>query len=67
MGVFAVHIIKPDGAAEINYIHKDHLGSWNTITDESGKLLQELSFDGCSVKPPLGIVCDYVAQSSLKH
>ena len=59
MGVFAVHIIKPDGAAELNYIHKDHtstshstgLGSWNTITDESGNKLQELSFDACSVKP----------------
>jgi RHS repeat-associated protein len=45
MGVFAIHIIKPNGTEEINYIHKDHLGSWNTITDEEGNLLQELSFD----------------------
>lgn len=45
MGVFAVHIISPDGKEEINYIHKDQLGSWNTITDEDGSLLQELSFD----------------------
>ncbi|MCK9236020.1 MAG: FG-GAP-like repeat-containing protein, partial [Acholeplasmataceae bacterium] len=45
MGLFAIHIIKPDGTEEINYIHTDHLGSWNTITDESGNLLQELSFD----------------------
>jgi RHS repeat-associated protein len=45
LGLFAIHIIKPDGTAEINYIHTDHLGSWNTITDESGNLLQELSFD----------------------
>ncbi len=45
MGVFALHIINPNGKEEINYIHKDHLGSWNTITDEDGKLLQELSFD----------------------
>jgi len=53
MGVFAIHIIKPDGTEEINYIHKDHasttlstgLGSWNTITDENGNLMQEQSFD----------------------
>jgi RHS repeat-associated protein len=45
LGVFAVHIIKPDDTEEINYIHKDHLGSWNTITDESGSRIQELSFD----------------------
>jgi len=45
MGVFAVHIINPDDTEEINYIHKDHLGSWNTITDESGSRIQELSFD----------------------
>ncbi len=50
LGLFAIHIIKPDGTAEINYIHTDHLGSWNTITDESGNLLQELSFDACKVK-----------------
>jgi RHS repeat-associated protein len=35
----------------INYIHKDHFGSWNTITHKDGNLLQELSFDACSVKP----------------
>jgi len=45
LGVFAVHIIKPDDTEEINYIHKDHLGSWHTITDERGNLIQELSFD----------------------
>jgi RHS repeat-associated protein len=45
MGLFAIHIINPDGTEEINYIHKDHLGSWHTITDESGNLLQEQSFD----------------------
>ena len=45
MGVFAIHIINPDGTENLRYIHKDHLGSWNTITDEQGNLLQELSFD----------------------
>jgi RHS repeat-associated protein len=44
-GVFALHIIYPNGSDSIRYIHKDHLGSWHTITDENGNLLQELSFD----------------------
>ena len=29
----------------IHYILKDHLGSWTTITDEDGRLEQELSYD----------------------
>jgi RHS repeat-associated protein len=44
-GVFALHVKNPNGTENIRYIHKDHLGSWNTITDENGNLLQELSFD----------------------
>ncbi|MBW6537817.1 MAG: hypothetical protein K0B11_22610, partial [Mariniphaga sp.] len=39
------HVIHPDESESIHYIHKDHLGSWHTITDENGNLLQELSFD----------------------
>jgi RHS repeat-associated protein len=44
-GVFALHVKNPNGTENIRYIHKDHLGSWHTITDENGNLLQELSFD----------------------
>ena len=44
-GVFALHIKNPNGTANMRYIHTDHLGSWNTITDTAGNLLQELSFD----------------------
>jgi len=44
-GVFALHVKNPNGSENIRYIHKDHLGSWNTITDENGNLLQELSYD----------------------
>jgi RHS repeat-associated protein len=44
-GVFALYVKNPNGSESIRYIHKDHLGSWNTITDENGNLLQELSFD----------------------
>ena len=43
MGVFAVHV--DDGEEQIHYIHKDNLGSWNVITNESGEVLQEMSFD----------------------
>jgi len=44
-GVFALHVKNPNGTENIRYIHKDHLGTWHTITDENGNLLQELSFD----------------------
>jgi hypothetical protein len=49
-GIFALHVKNPNGSDSIRYIHTDHLGSWNTITGENGNLLQELSFDACSVK-----------------
>ncbi len=32
------------------YIHKDYLGSFETITDEFGQVVEKLSFDPCSVK-----------------
>ena len=49
-GLFALHVKNPNGSENIRYIHKDHLGSLNTISDENGNPLQELSFDACSVK-----------------
>ncbi|WP_231758684.1 PQQ-binding-like beta-propeller repeat protein [Microbulbifer elongatus] len=33
------------GERESRYLHKDHLGSVDVITDASGSILQELSFD----------------------
>ena len=44
-GVFAIIVKQPNGEVDINYILKDHLGSLTGITDESGVLLEELSFD----------------------
>ena len=44
-GVFAICIIDDKNNKSFNYVHKDNLGSWNIITDEKGRLLQELSFD----------------------
>ncbi len=44
VGVFAVVETNGDNST-IHYIHKDHLGSWTTITDSNGNVEQELSFD----------------------
>ena len=44
MGVFAV-VEKENGAENIHYIYKDHLGSWTTITDANGTVEREQSFD----------------------
>lgn len=44
LGVFAA--VTSNGTTEsLRYIYKDHLGSWTTITDDAGTVLQELSFD----------------------
>ena len=43
-GVFAV-VEQQDCEESIHYILKDHLGSWTTITDNEGNVVQELSFD----------------------
>lgn len=44
LGAFAV-VVTENGTNTIHYIHKDHLGSWTTITDVNGNIEQELSFD----------------------
>ncbi|WP_343843074.1 FG-GAP-like repeat-containing protein [Bowmanella denitrificans] len=33
------------GTAQLRYLHKDHLGSIDSITDENGKLVDKLYFD----------------------
>jgi RHS repeat-associated protein len=43
-GLTAVYITE-DGTGNMYYIHKDHLGSVNCITDENGNLVEEMSFD----------------------
>ena len=43
-GVFAV-VETIDGDTSIHYIHKDHLGSWTTISDSEGIIEQEVHFD----------------------
>lgn len=44
-GVFAICVIDAEGNKSYNYIHKDNLGSWNVITDESAQIVQKMSFD----------------------
>ncbi len=43
-GVFAV-VEKTAGAESVNYIFKDHIGSWTTITDTLGNIAERRSFD----------------------
>lgn len=44
-GVFAVCVNDDKGDGSISYVHKDHLESWCLVTDEQGKILQNVSFD----------------------
>lgn len=43
-GVFAV-VETINGNASLYYIHKDHLGSWTTISNSNGEIEQENHFD----------------------
>lgn len=43
-GVFAI-VVKTGGSESVNYIFKDHIGSWTTITDSSGNVNERRSFD----------------------
>ncbi len=43
-GLFAIYEIY-NNQKEMYYIHKDYLGSYQSVTDEEGNLVEELSFD----------------------
>lgn len=43
-GVFAV-AESVNGTTSLHYVHKDHLGSWTTISDSQGNIEQETRFD----------------------
>jgi len=43
--VIAVHTIDQSGNATTDYLHYDHLGSVDTITDDRGTIAQQMSFD----------------------
>jgi RHS repeat-associated protein len=52
-GLYGLHLIHADGSQSINYLHTDHtsttlstgLGSWTTVTDETGTIVDEQSYD----------------------
>jgi len=44
-GLFAIYVIDQDGKATMNYIHKDYQGSFETITNHKGTVVERLSFD----------------------
>ena len=43
-GLFAI-FAEDNTGTQMHYIHKDHLGSFQSITNEDGELLEKLSFD----------------------
>ena len=43
-GVFAV-AESVNGTTSLHYVHKDHLGSWTTISDSQGNIEQQTCFD----------------------
>ena len=48
--VIAVHTIDGNGAASTSYLHYDHLGSVDAITDDSGNVIQAMSFDAFGLR-----------------
>ncbi|MGH8292699.1 MAG: hypothetical protein ACRESA_04425 [Gammaproteobacteria bacterium] len=45
----AVHTITASGNASTSYLHYDHLGSVDAITDDQGTVIQTMSFDAFGV------------------
>ncbi|MGH8371876.1 MAG: SpvB/TcaC N-terminal domain-containing protein, partial [Gammaproteobacteria bacterium] len=43
--VIAVHTLDQSGNATTSYLHYDHLGSVDAITDDTGAVVQRMSFD----------------------
>ena len=44
-GLFAIYVINNKGDGAMYYIHKDYLGSFETITNQEGEVVERLSFD----------------------
>jgi hypothetical protein len=44
-GLVGMHVENSDETVSTRYFHKDHLGSIAVITDESGAVLERLSYD----------------------
>lgn len=48
--VIAVHTIDENGAASTDYLHYDHLGSVDAITNDQGSMIQAMSFDAFGLR-----------------
>ena len=48
--VIAVHTIDQSGNATTSYLHYDHLGSVDTITNDQGTIAQQMSFDAFGLR-----------------
>ena len=44
-GLFAIYVKNTRGSDSLYYIHKDHLGSIETITDDRGQVLAKYNYD----------------------
>ena len=44
-GPVAIYTLKGDGTSNTRYLHKDHLGSVDTVTSETGAILERYSYD----------------------
>ncbi len=44
-GLVAIHTISDAGTASTNFVHTDHLGSIQSVTDENGVLLETHNYD----------------------
>ena len=58
MGVFAVCCTNEKGENSMLYIHPDHLGSWCLITDDNGKIVQDVFFDAWGNPSDGNLLCD---------
>lgn len=44
-GLFAIYVMDKSGKDKMYYLHTDYQGSYETITDEEGAIVEKLSFD----------------------
>jgi len=44
-GLFAIYVIDQDGKATMNYIHTDYQGSFETIINHKGAVVERLNYD----------------------
>lgn len=44
-GLFAIYVMDKSGKDKMYYIHKDYQGSYETITDKQGTVIEKLSYD----------------------